>query len=198
MDRETKDRRNTYVKKWRQTVRRQRRASNFVEEYVREKYGNIYDEAMSLYKTLDAAYPRKNDLRKTNEFRKWKKGLKNHNTSETPSNKPTQNQTATTPVNHEPAQEQPDENIICRTSPQPPSPQAAPTETPAEIATPQVLTPSEIGAEVVVEIPSLIDPENMEQRIEEILQELRNDPDLEGIFNNLPFNVDEGFEDDFY
>ena len=80
--------------------------------------------------------------------------------------------------------------------PQPSSPQTS--ETPPEISTPP---PPEIGAEVTIEMPPIelpSGPENIDQSIMEILEELRNDPDLEGIFNDLPSHVDEGFEDDIW
>ena len=183
-NRETRDRRNTYVKKWRQTTARQKRVNYFIEEYVREKFHSVHAEAMVFYRTLDDLYPQKIDLRKTAEFRRWKKAIANANNCETPPDG--QNQTS-----HE--QQQPgDTNQM----PQPSSPQTS--ETPPEISTPP---PPEIGAEVTIEMPPIelpSGPENIDQSIMEILEELRNDPDLEGIFNDLPSHVDEGFEDDIW
>ena len=59
---------------------------------------------------------------------------------------------------------------------------------PAEI---QPSTPPEIGAETTVETPLETDEIN-DERIQEILSELREDPDLERIFHN--FHNDEGIE----
>ena len=44
----------------------------FVSEYVENKYVHIYQEAAELYNNLNEIYPRKPDLRRTDEFRLWK------------------------------------------------------------------------------------------------------------------------------
>ena len=44
----------------------------FIAEYVRYKYFNVYSEAVEFYNTLNVQYPAKYDLRKTDEFKKWK------------------------------------------------------------------------------------------------------------------------------
>ena len=44
----------------------------FVSEYVENKYVHIYEEAAELYNNLNEIYPRKPDLRRTDEFRLWK------------------------------------------------------------------------------------------------------------------------------
>ena len=209
--REKKDRRNTYVKNWRQTTRRQKRVCYFVEEYVREKFHSVYSEALNFYTVLDVLYPQKIDLRKTVEFRRWKQTLADGNDSETPvipPDEPGQNQAYSSHSIDEPDQLR-DDNMVLRIPllPQPSSPQTSPSEnpsetsieTPPEIPPPQPLTPPEVGAELTVEMPPLellAGPENIDQHIQEIIEELQNDPDLEGIFDNLqsPGLVDEGIE----
>ena len=196
MARERKDRRNTYVKKWRQTTKRQKRVCYFVEEYVREKFHSMYSEALNFYTELDGLYPQKIDLRKTVEFRRWKQALADGNDSETPVIPPDeagQNQPCSS---HSIDEQQRGDNMVLRIPllPQPSSPQTQP-----EIPPPRPLTPPEVGAELTVEMPpleSLPGPENIDQQIQEIIEELQNDPDLEGIFNNLqsPEQVDEGIE----
>ena len=199
-EQERKDRRNAYVKNWRKTIRSQKRMSCFVEEYVREKFHSVYSEAVNFYTALDALYPKKNDLRKTAEFRLWKKALSNRNDCETPPGEADQSHTCSSHGNDEPVQQQGD-NMVLRIPllPRPSSLQTLPSETPLEIPTPQPLTPPEVGAELTVEIQpleSLADPENIDQRIQEIIEELQNDPDLEGIFDNVqsPEQIDEGIE----
>ena len=58
---------------WRVGRREKRRLSAFVNEYVRIKYGNIYNECNQFYRTLCEKYPGKSDLTKSKEFKKWKK-----------------------------------------------------------------------------------------------------------------------------
>ena len=205
--RERKDRRNTYVKNWRQITRRQKRVSCFVEEYVREKFHSVYSEALNFYTALDVLYPKKIDLRKTKEFRRWKKALADGNDSETPVIPPDeagQNQACSSHSIDKPEQQRGD-NMVLKIPllPQPSLPQTSPSENSSEISIetppPRPLTPPEVGAEFTVEMPpleSLAEPENIDQRIQEIIEELQNDPDLEGIFDNLqpPEQVDEGIE----
>ena len=47
----------------------------FVNDYVKTKYKDIYVEAASLYNQLNQNYPRKPDLRKTVEYRRWKNDI---------------------------------------------------------------------------------------------------------------------------
>ena len=58
---------------WRVSRREKRRLSVFVNDYVRIKYGNIYNECNQFYQTLSEKYPGKADLTKSKEFKKWKK-----------------------------------------------------------------------------------------------------------------------------
>ena len=71
----SRTKRNTYVQTWRRCKRYERRQAAFVQEYVETKYRAIIDEAMEFYKSLNVSYPKKYDLRKTNEFKKWKKSI---------------------------------------------------------------------------------------------------------------------------
>ena len=44
-----------------------------ISEYIQYKYFDIYSEAAEFYNTLNNDYPMKYDLRKTDEFKMWKK-----------------------------------------------------------------------------------------------------------------------------
>ena len=176
--RKRKDERNTYVRAWRQSKKMEKRLSVFVQDYVQEKYQSIYVEAVSFYNTLNGLYPKKIDLRKTKEFRQWKKTKPGNRESSATTTAMTTSQAAQDPTVQQ-------SNNSPLTIPQ------------AETA-PQEL---EIGAELTVEsAPLQIDPQAItDQRIEEIIQELRNDPDLDAIFNDIEMsaqNDDEGIEDD--
>ena len=47
----------------------------FVNDYVKTKYKDIYQEAAILYNQINQNYPRKPDLRKTVEYRHWKNSI---------------------------------------------------------------------------------------------------------------------------
>ena len=47
----------------------------FVNDYVKTKYKDIYQEAATLYNQINQNYPRKPDLRKTVEYRRWKNSI---------------------------------------------------------------------------------------------------------------------------
>ena len=206
-----KDERNAYVKSWRQTERIQKRVSYFIEGYVREKYENIYSEAVNFYAKLDRLYPKKIDLRKTKEFQEWKQTIPDDINRET--------LTAATTVNHinsnssiDQSEQQQTDNLVLRipllplsSTPQAPPPEDRTVEIP-QPTTPQEMSseiPQEIGAECTIEMPPFqfeTPAENDEgitdQRIREIIQELQNDPDLNGIFDDIQPTVqnDEGIE----
>ena len=236
--RKMKDKRNAYVKSWRQTQRTQRRVSYFIEEYVREKYENIYSEALNFYSTLDSLYPEKIDLRKTKEFREWKQTIPDDINRETLTAVTTVNQAAQNQINSntsiDQAEQQQTDNFVLRIPliPRSSTPQAPPPED-RTVEIPQPTTPQEMSAEIPplqpptlqemsAEIPpsqpsqleigaeytieeiqplqSEMQAENDEgitdQRIREIIQELQNDPDLNGLFNDIQPTEqnDEGIE----
>ena len=66
-----------YKKKWRVTERKKKRLNTFVAEYVRIKFGNVYNEAANFFKALTNIHPQKLDVRKTKEFKEWKKAIMN-------------------------------------------------------------------------------------------------------------------------
>ena len=80
-----KTKRNTYVQTWRRCKRFEKRQAVFVQEYVEAKYQAINDEVMEFYNSLNVLYPGKYDLRKTKEFRKWKKAISGQSTKKSSS-----------------------------------------------------------------------------------------------------------------
>ena len=70
-----------YKKKWRQTEKNRKRCNAFITEYTKIKYGNVYHEASTFYNALSELYPNKRDLQKTKEYRDWKKELENQEPS---------------------------------------------------------------------------------------------------------------------
>ena len=63
---------NEYKKERRNRSRVKTRESLFITEYMETKYHHIYMEAAAMYNSLNEKYPRKPDLRRTPEFRAWK------------------------------------------------------------------------------------------------------------------------------
>ena len=183
--RKAKTKRNTYVKAWRHCKKIERRQSMFVQEYIDEKYRGIYDEAINFYNMLNGLHPTKNDLRKTKEFKKWKKSKPTNlesstatTTTATISQDNPESSTATT-TTATTSQDNPESSTATTTT-------ATTSQDNPESST---ATTSQDPAQVTVEVlPPL---QITDQRITEILQDLRNDPDLDAIFNEIEIPADE-------
>ena len=68
--------RQAYIEKKKQQRREntsKKRQDQFITDYVYHKYGAIYNEAAQFYNILNQRYPKKYDLRKNEEYRKWKR-----------------------------------------------------------------------------------------------------------------------------
>ena len=66
---------NLYKKEQRRDNRSRVRQAVFISEYVFCKYFSIYQEAGQLFNEINIIYPRKPDLRRSTEFRNWKREL---------------------------------------------------------------------------------------------------------------------------
>ena len=60
----------------RKTHRSITRRELLVADYVQYKYSDIYAEAVQFYNVLNDLYPTKNDLKKTYEYKAWKKNVR--------------------------------------------------------------------------------------------------------------------------
>ena len=67
--------RKDYQRNLRETQRSERRQAIFIMEYVQLKYFDIFSEAAQYYNELNTLYPTRPDLRKSQEYRNWKKGM---------------------------------------------------------------------------------------------------------------------------
>ena len=179
-----KTKRNTYVKTWRHCKKIERRQSLFVQEYIEEKYRGIYDEVMNFYNVLNGLYPTKNDLRKTKEFKKWKKSMTTNPESSTAT-------TTTATISQDNPESSTATTTTATISQDNPESSTATTTTAtisqdnpeSSTATTTTATTSQDPAQVTVEVlPPL---QTTDQRIAEILQELRSDPDLDILFNEI-------------
>ena len=191
--RERKDKRNSYVRDWRERQRVLKRQSIFVKEYVRIKFVDVHSEAMNFYSTLDQAHPQKKDLLRTQEFRSWRATFNNNNNKKesTAVQQPIDNMILKIPLLPLPSATPPQASVEPAVQSQPEIPPETVGMTTVEL---QPVTPPEIGAETTVEMPIEMphDIENADSRIQEIITQLSNDPDLNSIFNN--FQIDEGIE----
>ena len=69
--------RKEYQRNLRETQRSERRQAVFIAEYVQMKYFDIFCEAARYYNQLNTIYPTRPDLRKSLEYRTWKKNTNN-------------------------------------------------------------------------------------------------------------------------
>ena len=73
MDKKTRVERR---KELRRVQRSKIRQDLLISEYVQYKYFDVYSEAAEFYNTLNAQYPTKYDLRKTDEYKWWKSNIR--------------------------------------------------------------------------------------------------------------------------
>ena len=172
----SKTKRNTYVQTWRRCKRYERRQALFVQEYVETKYRAIYDEVMEFYESVNVSYPTKYDLRKTGEFKKWKKSISGQPKKKSSSAKKTEH-------NSGPAASQDN------------SGQAASQDNSGPAASQDNSGPTasqdNSGPAATVEVLPLLPAQLTDQNLSDILQELRNDPELNTIFNEVEIEMEE-------
>ena len=209
--------RMVYKRKWRQIEKKRKWFNSFITEYTRLKFGNVYNEAACFYNALQQLYPDKKVI-KTKEFISWKKALAEN------ANNPESNiivQTLYTSTSYEEkAVESDDES---ENSGEKAVESDDETENSGEKAVESDTETENSGEESVespyhdnmlLEIPlgnyfpTVNNPETppppsndydyevfSDERLQEIVSELRNDPELRNIFDQ-PENVeeDEGVE----
>ena len=204
----SKTKRNTYVQTWRRCKKYERRQALFVQEYVETKYRAIYDEVMEFYESVNVSYPTKHDLRKTGEFKKWKKSISGQPKKKSSSAKKTEHNSgpAASQDNSGPAASQDNsgpaasqDNTGQAASQDNSGPAASQDNTgPATSqdnsgpATSQdnsgpATSQDNSGPAATVEVLPLLPDQNLN----DILQELRNDPDLNTIFNEVEIEMEE-------
>ena len=71
-----------YTRQWREDNYKNKRFNKPLRECIQLKYNGIYDEYCLFFKSLDEQHPTAKDLTKTQTYRKWKKELLNHESSE--------------------------------------------------------------------------------------------------------------------
>ena len=70
---------NIRAKHMRHMEKSRRRQAYFISDYVQTKYFHLYTEAAQFYNALNMIYPTKNYLRKTDEYKNWKRAINGEN-----------------------------------------------------------------------------------------------------------------------
>ena len=170
----------------------ERRRDSFETEYVRTKYPKVYDEAVEFYNNLREEYPEKHDLRKTNEFKQWKSMQKKRKQEITGTPEPppkTDNKHDLRKTNEfkqwKSMQEKRKQEITGTPEPPPKTDNMVlriplwNTSTLTSVQSLQTVSMEVLGEGTIY--PSLQE-EISSELIEEVLNELRQDPDLKDMF----------------
>ena len=162
----------------RRETRSQTREAIFISEYVQNKYARIFEEAAEAYNNLNNKYPRKPDLRRTDEFRLWKISVSSNPSGPFSKQKPRQYRH----IAHRniPLQQRADPTASLSVQPDvpespPPESESSPPPAKRPRAEPEkimmlripLLTPSQSEPEAPVETPA----ESSESVTEEVIQE---------------------------
>ena len=196
------------------------RAAIFINEYIKEKHRETYEEAVTFYNYVNELYPQKGDLRKTEEFKAMRNGMmfvaKRPNiVKQTYTSIPTTGEHEITIVaTHE-------QSETIHLAIQPPIQQA---ETLPSIEQPETLpsteqaetlpktmqlriplmSPQEISTTVLEEnllstlsgeLQPTLDEEIPEEIYNKILAELRQDPDLSKLMDEMEQDINENIEE---
>ena len=159
-----------YVRRWRENNYKDKRFNKPLREYIELKYGDIYNEYCSFFKSLDEQHPSAKDLTKTRTYKKWKNELLNHESTEP------EDESDTTDNQTEPAEPDTTDN---QTEPAEPDT----TDNQIDPAEPDVLTATiqETLSPVVNEIN--IDINEVDNIIEQMINELEQDDAIRDLLN---------------
>ena len=176
----------------------EKRKNALIADYVQHKHANIYAEAVQVYERLNERHPEKADLRKTEWYRAWKSNVITIPPQE-PAKLPEyedllelkipiqryrtvkRSLTVTTQTEQPVTVEMPQEQPVTVEMPQ---------EQPVTVEMPQEQPVTVEMPDIEPLQPTLCD-EIPQDLVDHIIGQLRKDPDLKDIFDN----VDELFED---
>ena len=190
----SKTKRNTYVQAWRRGKRYERRQALFVQEYVETKYRAIYDEVMEFYESVKASYPTKYDLRKTVEFKKWKKSISGEPKKKSSSAKKTEHNSGPAASQDNSGQAASQDNsgqAASQDNSGPAASQGNSGPAASQDNSGPAASQDNSGPAVTVEVLPLLPPQLTDQNLSDILQELRNDPELNTILNEIEIEMEE-------
>ena len=191
--------------------RSERRQAVFIAEYVQMKYFDIFCEAAGYYNQLNTLYPTRPDLRKSREYRAWKKNTDNQMVCQQmeTTGQIYQNIDQATPAEIN-SESEPEDNNNSESEPEPEDNNNSEPERPEinphyemrlEIplinhrpkTTPTVTTETleTVVEEVIVQSTDEINlfDRLTTERIDQIIQELSEDPELGNIFDEVEQEV---------
>ena len=193
------------------------RKASFISEYIEIKYPDIYNEALNCFYPLNATYPTKADLRKTNEFRTWKVAMKGekpkkrrkHNYLENPPESPRQQRSEEPESPRQQRSEETQSPYSPQSSDQPENSQLPEqTENPQSpienspvcyndnmvlriplLKSPQTSPPTVTSETIQIVTEQTLEPLTLDdippERIEQLIIELQQDPDIKGMFTDI-------------
>ena len=159
-----------YIRRWREKNYKDKRFNKPLREYIELKYGDIYNEYCSFFKSLDEQHPSSKDLTKTQTYREWKNELLNDESTES------EDETDTTHNQIDPAE--PD--VLTAVEPAEPDT----TDNQTERAEPDVLTVTiQETLSPVVNIDINIDINEVDSIIEQMINEFEQDDAIRDLLN---------------
>ena len=163
---------NEYSRKWRAINRESQRLRLFAMEYIKCKYPEIQREIQQQFDYINSRYPSKRNLAITAEFTSWKNGLTTTAAPESSQNIPAA--TAESNQNIPAATAESSQNIPAATA------ESNPMET-TEI----MGTDLDLGSTRTVYNGDPWLTNGIDQEIEKLVEEFRNDPDLRAIMDRV-------------
>ena len=174
------------------------RKACFIAEYIEIKYSGIYNEALQFFNALNTTHPTKPDLRKAKEFRAWKGAMKGEEIKKR--RKRTYSYVQNAPEPESPHPQPSDEPGTPQSDDEPENPQ-----TPFEISStryndnmvlripllksPQTSPPAVTTETIQIVTEQAVEPLNLDdippERIEQLITELQQDPDIMGMFTDI-------------
>ena len=157
----------------------QKRQNSLITDYIQHKYANVYTEAFHFYERLNNQYPKKLDLRKTEEYRVWKSSVSDTSAQsqvQEPPNPVSIESSPTTVETQPPTKHKYEDNLQLRI---PLDRYRSLKHT--QSTTTQTLTIVDEGSSLQ---PTLFD-ELPSDLIDQIIDQLRQDPDLTNMLNDI-------------
>ena len=172
------------------------RMNRIITEYVRSKHPEVYDEAKAVYTKLDMLYPTKKDLRKTYEFCVYTTGSKDNKYKYS---RKLHHQVSDNFVLEIPLMDTSDAPTVASDIPPAVIP---PADIPPAVIPPAVIPPADIPPAVIppavippAVIPPAVIPPDVgaevtlpflsNEIIDEIIEDLRNDPEINTFFDQI-------------
>ena len=170
----SQSRRAIEARQWRATKREKRRFNIVLSDFTKTKFGNVYSEAKEFFESLNEKYPNKHDLTKTKEYKLWKNNIVNDDTDG--SEKETEDKS-----DSEREPEVAGEQSVNEKQPGTPGDKSASEADDEADETDNALDILQIAVQDLPVSPEIND---LDARIEQIIQELQQDNNLRDFLND--------------